>query len=116
MSVKHSPTTGFGTFVANVITCLQISGASVPSKFDIWHKKELELSLKLIDSMISPKETVYLLGNRTLYALALYASLKMSEFFCTTTVAHKLEEFCHSPIFGIKESHHLWILGQKEKQ
>jgi hypothetical protein len=49
-----------------------------------------------------------------LYPLALYASLKMTEFFGTTAVAHKLE-FCHSPIFGIKRSHQLWILGQEEK-
>jgi fructoselysine-6-P-deglycase FrlB-like protein len=112
---KHSPTAGFGTFVANVLTCLQIVGVKVPSKFDIWHKKGSELSLNLIDSMILPKEAVYLLGNKTLYALALYASLKMSEFFCTTAVAHKLEEFCHSPIFGMKKSHHLWIMGQKEE-
>jgi hypothetical protein len=39
----------------------------------------------------------------------------MSEFFCTTSVTHKLEEFCHSPIFGIKKSHHIWIMGQQEE-
>jgi fructoselysine-6-P-deglycase FrlB-like protein len=115
ISTEHSPTAGFGTFVANVITCLQIVGVMVPSKFDIWHKKGLELSLNLLDSMVLPKETIYLLGNNTLYALALYASLKMSEFFCTTAVAHKLEEFCHSPIFGIKQSDHIWIMGQREE-
>jgi fructoselysine-6-P-deglycase FrlB-like protein len=115
ITAKHSPTADFGSFVANVVTCLRIVGVRVPSKFDIWHKKGLEQSLKLIDSMILPTETVYLLGNKTLYALALYASLKMSEFFCTTAIAHKLEEFCHSPIFGIKKSHHLWIMGQKEE-
>jgi fructoselysine-6-P-deglycase FrlB-like protein len=112
----NTPTAGFGTFVANVVTCLQMAGVTVPSKFDIWHKKGIELSLNLLDSMILPEEMVYLLGNKTLYALALYASLKMSEFFGTTAVAHKLEEFCHSPIFGIKKSHHLWIMGQNEEQ
>jgi fructoselysine-6-P-deglycase FrlB-like protein len=65
--------------------------------------------------MIFPKETLYLLGNNTLYALALYTSLKMSEFFCASTVAHKLEEFCHSPIFGIKKSQDLWIMGQNNE-
>ena len=39
----------------------------------------------------------------------------MAEFFGTTAAAHKLEEFCHSPIFGMKKSHNLWILGQKEE-
>lgn len=111
----QTPTIGFGTFVASVITCLQIVGVTIPSKFDIWQKNGLELSLNLLSSMIFPEQTVYLLGNKTLYAIALYASLKMSEFFCTTAVAHKLEEFCHSPIFGIKKSHHLWIMGQNEE-
>jgi fructoselysine-6-P-deglycase FrlB-like protein len=111
----QTPTIGFGTFVASVITCLQIVGVTIPSKFDIWQKNGLELSLNLLSSMIFPEQTVYLLGNKTLYAIALYASLKMSEFFCSTAVAHKLEEFCHSPIFGIKKSHHLWIMGQNEE-
>jgi fructoselysine-6-P-deglycase FrlB-like protein len=111
----QTPTIGFGTFVASVITCLQIVGVTIPSKFDKWQKNGLELSLNLLSSMIFPEQTVYLLGNKTLYAIALYASLKMSEFFCTTAVAHKLEEFCHSPIFGIKKSHHLWIMGQNEE-
>jgi fructoselysine-6-P-deglycase FrlB-like protein len=115
IKMKDTPTSGFGTFVASVVTCLRIVGLIVPSKFDIWHKKGLEQSLNLIDSMILPTETIYLLGNKTLYPPALYASLKMSEFFCTTAIAHKLEEFCHSPIFGIKKSHHLWIMGQKEE-
>jgi fructoselysine-6-P-deglycase FrlB-like protein len=111
----HSPTAGFSTFVANIITCLQIVGVTVPSKFDLWQKKGIELSLRLLDSLILPKETLYLLGNKALYTIALYASLKMSEFFCTTAVPHKLEEFCHSPIFGIKNNHHLWIMGQNEE-
>jgi fructoselysine-6-P-deglycase FrlB-like protein len=115
ITAKHSPTTGFGTFVANIITCLQIVGLRVPPKFDIWHKKGIEMSLNLLDFMLLPEETVYLLGNKILYAIALYTSLKMAEFFGTTAVAHKLEEFCHSPIFGIKRSHHLWIMGEKEE-
>ena len=110
----NTPASGFSTFVANVVTCLQISGVTVPQKFDIWYKKGIELSLKVLKSMIFPEATLYLLGNNTLYALALYTSLKMAEFFGTTAVAHKLEEFCHSPIFGLKKSDHLWILGQNE--
>jgi hypothetical protein len=40
----------------------------------------------------------------------------MAEFFGSTAIAHKLEEFCHSPIFGLKKSHCVWILGQHEEQ
>jgi fructoselysine-6-P-deglycase FrlB-like protein len=111
-----TPTAGFGTFVANVVTCLQITGVTIPQKFDIWHKKGVQLSQNLLPTVTIPKQTLYLLGNNTLYAIAFYASLQMAEFFGSTTVAHKLEEFCHSPIFGLKKSHSVWILGQDEEQ
>jgi fructoselysine-6-P-deglycase FrlB-like protein len=115
ISANRSPAVGFGTFVPSVVTCMQIAGIKVPSKFAMWQKKGIEMSLDLIDTMVFPKDTTYLLGNKTLYAVALYSSLKMSEFFCATAVAHKLEEFCHSPIFGVKQSDHIWIMGQKEE-
>ena len=110
-----TPTAGFRTFVANVITCLQLLGTNPPNKFNIWHKKAVELSSNLSESMTLPKNILYVLGNSFLYPLALYTSFQMAEFFGITAVAHKLEEFCHSPIFGIKRSHHVWILGQNEE-
>jgi fructoselysine-6-P-deglycase FrlB-like protein len=111
-----TPNAGFGTFVGNVVTCLQIAGLTIPQKFDIWYENGVQLSHSLLKSFTIPQETLYLLGNNVLYALALYASLQMTEFFGSTAVAHKLEEFCHSPIFGLRKSHCLWILGQNEDQ
>jgi fructoselysine-6-P-deglycase FrlB-like protein len=111
-----TPTAGFGTFVGNVVTCLQIAGVTVPQKFGIWHENGVQLSHSLLESFTIPQETLYLLGNNILYAVALYASLQMAEFFGSTAIAHKLEEFCHSPIFGLRKSHCVWILGQNEKQ
>ena len=112
----NTPTAGFSTFVANVVTCLQLAGITVPQKFDIWHEKAIELSLNLLDTMNLPQEKVYLLGNNILYAIGLYTSFQMAEFFGTAAMAHKLEEFCHSPIFGLKKSDNVWILGQNEKR
>lgn len=112
----NTPTAGFSTFVANVVTCLQIAGITVPQKFDIWHEKAIELSLSLLDNMKLPQEGVYLLGNNILYAIGLYTSFQMAEFFGTAAIVHKLEEFCHSPIFGLKKSDNVWILGQNEKR
>ena len=113
------PISSFSTFTANVLTCLQIAGVAVPQKFDVWYNKGVELSQKFLDSKTLldriDEMVVFILGNNMLYPLALYTSLKMTEFFGTTAVAHKLEEFCHSPVFGIKKSHQLWILGQKEE-
>ena len=112
----NTPTAGFSSFVANVVTCLQIADIIVPQKFDIWHEKAKELSLNLLDTMNLPQERVYLLGNNILYAIGLYTSFQMAEFFGTVAMAHKLEEFCHSPIFGLNKSDNVWILGQNEKR
>jgi fructoselysine-6-P-deglycase FrlB-like protein len=113
----QTPTAGFGTFVTNVLTCLQISGATVPQKFDVWHKKSVQLSLKFVESfLLSRQEPLYLLGDNVLYAVALYTSFQMVEFFGITAITHKLEEFCHSPIFGLKKSHPIWIFGQNDEQ
>jgi len=113
-----SPISSFSVFTANVVTCLQIAGVVVPQKFDLWYNKGVELSQEFLDSKVLDRigdSIVFLLGNNTLYPLVLYTSLKMTEFFGTTAVAHKLEEFCHSPVFGIKKSHQLCILGQNEE-
>jgi fructoselysine-6-P-deglycase FrlB-like protein len=112
---KDTPTAGFSTFVANVVTCLQISGITIPQKFGVWHKKGVQLSLDLLESIMLPEEdSIYLLGNNILYAIALYTSFQMAEFFGSNVIAHKLEEFCHSPIFGFKRADYIWILGQNE--
>jgi fructoselysine-6-P-deglycase FrlB-like protein len=111
----NTPTAGFSTFVGNVVTCLQLAGIIIPKKFDTWYKNGLELSSSSLESVILPDETSYILGNNLLYAIALYNSFQMAEFFGSTVIAHKLEEFCHSPIFGVKKSHDLWILGQNEE-
>ena len=111
-----TPGSGFGTFVANVVTSLQLTGVDVPKNFHLWYKKGLELSLELLNSVALPDQITYVIGNNILHVLAFYASLKMAEFFGITAVPYKLEEFCHSPIFGIKKSHYLWILGQSEKR
>jgi fructoselysine-6-P-deglycase FrlB-like protein len=117
ITIRDAPTAGFSTFVANVVTCMQVSGITVQKKFDVWHKKGVQLSLDLLESIMLPKEdSIYLLGNNILYSIALYMSFQMAQFFGSSVIAHKLEEFCHSPIFGLKSSDYTWILGQNEEQ
>lgn len=112
----HTPTAGFGSFVSNAVTCLQLAGIAVPKKFDIWYQNAVKISQNVLKSLVLPQDTVFVLGNNNLYPLALYASLQMTEFFGTRAIAHKLEEFCHSPIFGVKSADCIWILGQNELQ
>ena len=111
---KRDTTTSYSTFTANVVTCLHLAGISVPRNFETWHKNGIALSSSF-RSVGIPRSFLQILGNDILYPMALYASLKMTEFFGLTTIPNKIEEFCHSPIFGIKPSHTLWVLGQAEK-
>lgn len=113
---QHTPTAGFGSFVANAVTCLQVAGITVPKKFDIWYQNAIKIAQNVLESLVLPEDTVFVLGNNILYPLALYTSFQLAEFFGTRAVAHKLEEFCHSPIFGIKSPDSVWILGQNESQ
>jgi fructoselysine-6-P-deglycase FrlB-like protein len=62
-----------------------------------------------------PQSILHILGNNVLYPIAIYASLKMAEFFGVTATTNKLEEFCHSPIFGVKPTHSIWIFGHNEE-
>lgn len=113
------PFAGFSTFTASVLTCLQMAGVKIPLKFDIWHNNGVKLSQEFLDSKTHldslDEMIIFILGNSTFYPIALYTSLKMTEFFGSTATANKLEEFCHSSIFGIKNSHKLWIFGQKQE-
>ena len=107
--------TGFGNFLVNAVTCLQIAGITVPKKFDMWYQNGVKICQNVLESLTLTPETTFVLGNNILYPVALYTSFQMAEFFGATAVAYKLEEFCHAPIFGIKKSHQVWLLSEKEQ-
>ena len=111
----NTPTAGFSTFLANVVSCLQLAGIDLPKKFEVWFKEGTKLSKGLLKSVALPNASAHILGNNLFYAIALYTSFQMAEFFGSSFTAHRLEEFCHSPIFGLKKSQDIWILGQKEE-
>lgn len=105
--------TSYSTFTTNVVTCLELAGISIPRKFQMWHRNGMEL-VSSFNHVSFPKHVLHILGNDVFYPLAMYASLKMTEFFGVTTIPNKMEEFCHTPVFGIKPSHAIWILGRTE--
>ena len=105
--------TSYSTFTTNVVTCLELAGISIPRKFQKWHRNGMDL-VSSFNHVSFPKRVLHILGNDVFYPLAIYASLKMTEFFGVTTIPNKMEEFSHSPVFGIKPSHAIWILGRTE--
>lgn len=78
----------------------------VMSKVD--HKKSSNFA---IDGSNSNNRTFFLLGDGQLYAIAKYGTLKFNEVFGAKALAYPAEEFCHSPLFSIKEVDQAIVLG-----
>ena len=112
-TVMPNNTTSYGAFTANVVICLQLAGMPIPQNFVMWHRNGMAIASNY-QHLCFPKDVLHILGNDVFYPLAIYASLKMAEFFGLTCLPNRTEEFCHSPIFGIKPYHTLWILGRTE--
>ena len=113
-TTSSDTSTSYSTFTANVVTCLKLTGVTIPRQFETWHRNGMKLASDS-GSIKLPQSILHILGNNMLYPIAIYASLKMAEFFGVTATANKLEEFCHSPIFGVKPTHSIWIFGHNEE-
>ena len=62
----HTPTAGFGSFVANAVTCLQVAGITVPKKFDMWYQNAVKISKNVLESVVLPEDTVFCYSVTTL--------------------------------------------------
>jgi glucosamine--fructose-6-phosphate aminotransferase (isomerizing) len=80
----------------------------VMSKVD--HKKSSNFAIGSSNSN-SNNRTFFLLGDGQLYAIAKYGTLKFNEVFGAKALAYPAEEFCHSPLFSIKEVDQAIVLG-----
>lgn len=116
ISVRYNstniPTSGTIGFTTSMVCCL-----SLVCKADYLNnvKRIYNESLALADSLTNYKmnrSTSHIfLGNGIAFPAALYGSLKMNEVFGVRSLAHSLDEFCHSPIFSIKSNDRIMILG-----
>jgi len=82
----------------------------VMSKID--HKKSSNFAIGSSNSNSdNNNRTFFLLGDGQLYAIARYGTLKFNEVFGAKALAYPAEEFCHSPLFSIKEVDQAIVLG-----
>ena len=51
---------------------------------------------------LSRSGITFFLGNRALYAISIYATAKLYEFFGARALCQRLEEFCHMELFSLK--------------
>ena len=119
-------TAGTISFTASMIKCISLSSQlhilstdlkklyknaekqaeQVMSKVD--HKRSSNFA---IGNRNSNNSSFFLLGDSQLYAVAKYGTLKFNEVFGAKALAYPAEEFCHSPLFSIKEVDQAIVLG-----
>jgi fructoselysine-6-P-deglycase FrlB-like protein len=109
-------TAGTISFTLSMIKCISLSTElQLPSNLRKMYnraEKQSKQAISKIDDKSNSSDTSYfILGNSQLHAIALYGALKFNEVFGAKAMAYPAEEFCHSPLFSIKETDQAIVLG-----
>ncbi len=111
-------TAGTISFTASMIKCISLTTQlQLPSDLrKIYNRAEKQAKqvISKIDNMRSRRSSYFILGNGQLHAIAMYGALKFNEVFGARATAYSTEEFCHSPLFSIKETDHAIVLGDED--
>jgi fructoselysine-6-P-deglycase FrlB-like protein len=113
-------TAGTISFTASMIKCISLTTQlQLPSDLrKIYNRAEKQAKqvISKIDNKRSRRRrsSYFILGNGQLHAIAMYGALKFNEVFGARATAYSTEEFCHSPLFSIKETDHAIVLGDDD--
>ncbi|HEX6253040.1 MAG TPA: hypothetical protein VFZ55_02365 [Nitrososphaera sp.] len=125
LKYKNTGITTAGTisFTASMIKCISLSTElQLPSNLRKMYnraEKQAKQAISKIDdksnsSRSSSSTSYFILGNSQLHAIAMYGALKFNEVFGAKAMAYPAEEFCHSPLFSIKETDQAIVLGGED--
>src|SRR5215217_5206981 len=125
LKYKNTGITTAGTisFTASMIKCISLSTElQLPSNLrKMYNRAENQATqaISKIDdksnsSSSSSSTSYFILGNGQLHAIAMYGALKFNEVFGAKAMAYPTEEFCHSPLFSIKETDQAIVLGGED--
>lgn len=123
LKYKNTGITTAGTisFTTSMIKCISLSTElQLPSNlrkmYNLAENQAKQAISKIDDKSNSSSSTSYfILGNSQLHAIAMYGALKFNEVFGAKAMAYPTEEFCHSPLFSIKETDQAIVLGGGEE-
>lgn len=106
------PTSGTIGFTASMLCCLSlVSKVDHLSNVKNIYEESIVQADYLSNYEIKRSTSHIFLGNGVFFPAALYGSLKMNEVFGVRSLAYSLDEFCHSPIFSIKNKDRIIIVG-----
>jgi fructoselysine-6-P-deglycase FrlB-like protein len=123
LKYKNTGITTAGTisFTASMIKCISLSTElRLPSNLRKMYNRaenQAKQAISKIDdksNSSSSRTSYFILGNSQLHAIAMYGALKFNEVFGAKAMAYPTEEFCHSPLFSIKETDQAIVLGGEE--
>jgi fructoselysine-6-P-deglycase FrlB-like protein len=106
-------TAGTISFMATLITCLSITTKlRIPNHTKLFSQATIQAE-KAAD-LHDREGSNFLLGNGSLFPVAAYGAFKFNEVLGEKALYYSIEEFCHSPIFSIKNSDNVFVLGGKK--
>ena len=121
LKYKNTGITTAGTisFTTSMIKCISLSTElQLPSNlrkmYNLAENQAKQAISKIDDKSNSSSTSYFILGNSQLHAIAMYGALKFNEVFGAKAMAYPTEEFCHSPLFSIKETDQAIVLGGEE--
>jgi fructoselysine-6-P-deglycase FrlB-like protein len=112
-------TAGTISFTASMIKCISLTTQlQLPSDlrkiYNRAEKQAKQVIRKIDNKRRRSSSSYFILGNGQLHAIAMYGALKFNEVFGARATAYPTEEFCHSPLFSIKQTDHAIVLGDND--
>jgi fructoselysine-6-P-deglycase FrlB-like protein len=109
-------TAGTISFTLSMVKCISLSTelqlrSNIRKMYNRAEKQAKQAISKFDDRSNSNNTSYFILGNSQLHAIALYGALKFNEIFGAKAMAYPTEEFCHSPLFSIKNTDQVIVLG-----
>jgi fructoselysine-6-P-deglycase FrlB-like protein len=104
-------TAGTISFTVSMIECISLmKKLSLPTDIAKIYDQSEKQAEQVVSKMNRRRESYIILGNGLFYPIAMYAALKFNEVFGARAVAYPSEEFCHAPIFSIKDNDQIIVM------
>ncbi len=108
-------TAGTISFMATMITCLSVATRlRIPKNISRLFSRATIQAEEAAAGLHRGMGPNVLLGNGPLFSTATYGAFKFNEVLGAKALYYSVEEFCHSPIFSIKNSDNILVLGGKK--
>jgi fructoselysine-6-P-deglycase FrlB-like protein len=105
------------SFTVSMIECISlVAKLRLPADIGKIYSQAEKHAMKVISEIDGKSDSYFILGNGQLYPIAMYGALKFNEVFGARAVAYPAEEFCHSPLFSIKETDQVIMIGDYSRK